>query len=429
MAENNALEVQPNAQLAQFAEQNASMMQQMATAQIQSRYAIAMRFPRNVEQVRQDMIRECQRPTFCEIDPTKHGSSLAIYAVPRGNVKDENGNWTKNIIRGCTIRFAEMAARAWKNLSVDVIPIGEDPGQRIFQVNVTDFEANITSSQIVVIPKIVERISNPDNLPVLSQRTNSYGKPVYTLTATEEEISMNAQRLISKARRNLILQCIPGWLIEECTEQINTTAAKKDAEDPDKAKRRIFDAYATVGVTAEQLTEFIGHSNQLSPAEMEDLRGFFSAMREGATTWKQIVDAKAGDKAPDPTETRLAELFRLLEYTGPAERKDRAKYIGRGAELATYLKEKLAKKQNNGGRQAEEKQPAKEADTSTPGKTQKMTTSTDGGKEAATENQDAEPEPKQDTKPLPTIEDAFHGTAKPSPAVKHQAPPPDDDEY
>lgn len=399
MAAATALEFQPPAAQLDHIEQSASMMEQLATAQIQSRYMVAIKRPRNVEQVRQEMMRECQRPSFCLPDPSKHGSSLAIYAVPRGQVQDATGNWVNNIIRGASIRFAEMAARCWRNLAVDVVPIGEDKSQRIFQVTCTDFESNITGSQIVTVPKTIEKKNNKDGMPVLSQRTNSYGKPVYTLEATEEEIAMNAQRLLSKARRNLILQCIPGWLIEECQEEVRKTAAKKDAEDPDAAKRRIFDAFASVGVNATQLQEYIGHTNQLNPAELEDLRGFFSGIREGVTTWKEVVDAKSegGSGDVDGTQAEIEKLVTELAMTPAAARNLKGKYVGRPKEMLTYLQEQVAKKRNTGAPQAETKSEAtREGDTAvTQSETATATSSTQTNRQdMATHDSAQKPGPK-----------------------------------
>lgn len=399
-----ALEIPQSAQL-EHIEQSASMMEQLATAQIQSRYMIALRRPRNIEAVRQEMLRECSRPSFCLPDPSKHGSSLAIYAVPRGKVQDANGNWVNNIIRGASIRFAEMAARCWRNLSVDVVPIGEDKSQRICQVTCTDYETNNVGSQIVVVPKTVEKSKNPDGLPVLSHRTNSYGKAVYTLEATEEETAMNAQRLISKARRNLILQCIPGWLIEECQNQVRQTAADKDAEDPDAARRRIFDAFASVGVSASQLTEYIGHDNRLTPAEMEDLRGFFSGIREGVTTWKDVVDAKGESADADGTAAKIEAAFAELEMTTAQIRNIKGKHVGESKKLLAYLETQVAKKRNDGSKKAETKpEPAKEADTTT----QSTAQPTSGGQVAGTQGQSSQ--------------SGSTGTAKPGPVAVESKP-------
>lgn len=420
----NALEYQPSAQL-EHVEQSASMMQEMVTAQIQSRYMVAIKRPRQIEGVRQEMLRECSRPSFCLPDPSKHGSSLAIYAVPRGKTQDANGNWVPNIIRGASIRFAEMAARSWRNMSVDVVPIGEDRSQRIFQVTCTDFESNITGSQIVVVPKTVEKSSNKDNAVVLSQRTNSYNKPVYTLEATEEEIAMNAQRLISKARRNLILQCIPGWLLEECQQQVRDTANKKDAEDPDAARRRIFDAFASIGVSAIQLSEYIGHDNPLTLAEMEDLRGFFSGIREGATTWKEVLDAKSEGTDADGTQAQIEKLFAEIGSTPAQIRSAKGKHVGNVKGLIEWLQAQVAKKKNDGGAPAAQQdtkaEATKEADTAGPsaaGPTQSLTTDGVVEKTSSASTQTTQNNPTSSTPSNP------QATTKSAPVIEMKVPEP-----
>jgi len=56
-----SLEVQePN--LPEYQEQNVSMVQQYATARIQSAYIVAAKNPRNVDVIRQEVLRECSRP-------------------------------------------------------------------------------------------------------------------------------------------------------------------------------------------------------------------------------------------------------------------------------------------------------------------------------------------------------------------------------
>lgn len=419
MSDNLALQQVENAQM-EHVEQSASMMQQLATAQIQSRYLVAIKRPRNLDAVRQKMLEECKRPDFCLEDPTKHGSSMAIYSVPRGNKKDAEGNWVPNLIAGPTIRFAEMALRYWGNLSVDVVPLGEDNSQRIYQVTATDFESNVTGSQIVVVPKIVERAQNKDGLPVLSQRTNNYGKPVYTLQATEEEVSMKANALISKARRNLILQCLPAWMVEDCVQQVRATAAAKDAEAPDAAKRRLYDAFGTVGVTVEQLTEYIGHSNPLTPAEMETLRGLYSGIKEGAATWSQIMSEKGEQTSQDDTLGQIEKLFAELGSTPAQARKMKGQYAGRSKELLAYLGEQIAKKQNTGSKpqQDAEKSPAKEADTkSSSGETEKVTsTNTVEASQPSTETQSStktDATPSQESRSTETKQ-----TSNPSPAAE-----------
>jgi len=187
--ESTALEVQPAAGVLanQYIEQSVSMVQQLATARIQSAYTMAVRKPRQIEVIRQDALLECRRPSFCSPDESKNGSSLAIYRVPRGSVKDAGGNWVSNNIQGPTIRFAEMLLRVWGHLSIDLSPLGEDEKAQIYQVSCTDYQTCNFLSEIVAVPKTVERKKTKATDLILSQRTNSYGDPVYIVAATDEE--------------------------------------------------------------------------------------------------------------------------------------------------------------------------------------------------------------------------------------------------
>src|ERR1700721_3216345 len=115
----NALKIQHPA-IPAYSEQNVSMVQQLAQAQIQSAYIMAERHPRDWDAAEQQVLKECRRPQFCAIDPDpkKYGSSIAMYGVPRGG-KFEGDKWVPNIVRDLTIRFAERALPYIKNASVD----------------------------------------------------------------------------------------------------------------------------------------------------------------------------------------------------------------------------------------------------------------------------------------------------------------------
>jgi hypothetical protein len=351
-----SLEVQ-EPQLPEYTEQNVSMVQQYATARIQSAYIVAAKSPRNVEVIRQEVLRECSRPSFCTPDESKNGSSLAIYRVPRGSVKikGENGRdeWVNNNIEGPTIRFAEMLLRSWRYLSIEVNPMGEDDKQRLLQVICTDYQSCNFTSEIVSVPKTVERKKLKAGDECLAQRTNTYGDPVYLVKATDDELAMRTNALISKARRNLILQAVPGWLIEEGVDKVRETARQKDAQDPDAARRKLFDAYQTVGVSVAQIVEYLGHSNALSPVELEDLRGYYSGIREGVTSWAAIVASKESTSGEDKNADKVQQMFTELEYTDAVIRRTKAKYVGNLPKLVEYLEAQVAKKRNDGGAKTE----------------------------------------------------------------------------
>jgi hypothetical protein len=426
---NNALEIQKPTQLAAYNEQNVSMVQQYATARIQSAYTMALRNPRDnrIESIRQNVLRECQRPSFCAPDEAKYGSSLAIYAVPRGKVQ-VNGKWVDNLIQGPTIRFAEMLLREWGFLSIEVNPMGETDEYKLLQVICTDYQACNFTSEIVSVPKSVERKKQRGDDELISQRTNSYGDPVYLVRATDDEIQMKTNALVSKARRNLILQAVPGWLIEEAITKVRATARQKDAADPDAAKRKLFDAFATVGVSAQQLIEFVGHSNALSPAELEDLRGYFSGIKEGYTTWAAIIAAKEEHKDDDGTAAEIAAAFEFLEMPMPQIRKIKAKHIGKDKELLEWLQGEVAKKQNTGAKQSQHDVDGIIAAEEKAAKKNPEPVKQEAAKTRTQENPDAEPEEvenastKQDPKPSPAP--AAKQTGRPAPM-----PVEDDEEF
>jgi hypothetical protein len=389
--------------LAEYTEQNVSMVQQLAQAQIQSAYVMSERHPRDFDVIEAKILKECKRPQFCAIDPDpkKYGSSLAMYGVPRGG-QYNNGQWVPNIIRDLTIRFAEMALPLIKNVSVDLWPMGEDDNQRVFRAVRIDYESNVAEGEIIVVPKTVERRRTKDTDYVLSQRTNSDGKPVYIIRATAEEMDTAKRAQYSKVKRNLILSMLPGWLKEAAKEEIRTTQRTVDAIDPDTARKRLFAAFAVLGVSIEDVKAYIGHSNDLTPAEIETMRVIYAGISEGQTTWKAVLAAKE-EGGDEDLDTLIAAEFEKLEIPPAQIRKTKAKYVGRGKELLEWLTAEVAKKRNDGSsKKTEEKKtdPEKEA--------------AKHAKAAQAENPDAEP-PQDSPDPV---------EQSPTPTHTSSAPPP-----
>lgn len=358
----NAVEI--NQSKGEFTEQSASMMQQLATSQIQSRYQIARRFPRDPDMVRQKMLAECDRPGFFAPDDAKNGSSVAIYRVPRAGTNIED----------VTIRFAEMAMRCHGNMSTDIVALGEDEQKSLYHVSCTDYETNNTHTEIVIVPRTIQRNYIKDTDTVVSTSTNSKSKVVYTIIGGDDELQNKRNALFSKAKRNLIKAQIDQGVVEECKFRLKANAAKKDAADPEAAKKNLYDGFASIGVTAIQLNEYLGHSNKLSPAELEELRGFYAGIAQGYTTWKEIMSSKEGaDEGTEQQDTlkKTEALFTELEMPIPTQRKHKAKYAANPKGLLEWLESEVAKKRNDGSKKPEAATEAtKEADTASSGKTQ-----------------------------------------------------------
>ena len=248
-----------------------------AKALVEARYIMALRRPRDMDVVRERMLKECARPSF---------AAVARYVKPIGKDKSK---WPT----GPSIRFAEAAVRNMTNITIETMTVYDDREKRIVRVTVTDLEANVPYSQDVTIAKTIERRQKKDGDTVISTRTNSYGDTLYILEATDDDIINKQQALISKAVRTLGLRLIPGDIVDECMEQVLVTQANADAEDPDAAKRKLFDAFGHLGVRAEQLKEYLGHdAATLAPKELQDLRALYAAIRDGEANWRDVMDQK-----------------------------------------------------------------------------------------------------------------------------------------
>lgn len=264
-------------------ESTSMVLAAQAKAQIEARYVMAERHPRDYDIVRQKLLDECKRPNFARD---------ARYKKPIGPG-----------IEGFSIRFAETALRLMGNVSIEQMTIYDDREKRMIRVTVADCETNIAYYTDVSINKSVERKSYKDGDEVLSSRQNRNGQMVYQIAATEDDLFTKQNAMISKAIRTNGLRLVPKDIQDECEEVCRETTKEKDAKDPDAARRNIFDNFSDVGIGAEQLKTFLGHDgSKLTPKELNELRLLFRGIRDGETTWREIMDDRYPGKQPAATK-------------------------------------------------------------------------------------------------------------------------------
>lgn len=222
--------------LTQTAETHTSALAAQAQAEVQARWIIAMKRPRDLMVVREKLLADCRRPGFAE---------TAIYSKPVGGQS----------IEGPSIRFAESARRAMGNLICDTTTVYDDARKLVVRVSVTDLECNDTQLENVVIEKTIERAKPMPGRKIVSTRKNSKGFDVYVIEATNEEIIDKVRALVSKARRGLILSAIPGDIKEEGIDTCYATRRGEIARDPAVARKKMVDAFAGIGVSVAQLVE------------------------------------------------------------------------------------------------------------------------------------------------------------------------------
>lgn len=282
-------------------ETSSSALAAQVKATVEARYTMAIARPRDLDMVRERLIKDARRPGFADV---------AIYQKPIG--KDET-KWPT----GPSIRFAEAAIRAMGNCIVEAVTVFDDKERRIVRVSATDLESNTTLPIDVLVNKTVERSYLKDGEKALSTRINSYGKPVHTVIASDDDVLNKVNALVSKAYRTAALRLVPGDIVEEVMDVCWQTRRNQDAQDPETAKKKLFDAFGRQGVTVEQLKAFLGHDAKLLTAkEHETLRGVFNALKEGETTWREVMDSREkgpnGEPPTPPAETPEQKKAREL---------------------------------------------------------------------------------------------------------------------
>jgi hypothetical protein len=272
-----------------------------ATAQIQARYIVALKRPRDWDDVRVRILKECRRPGFAEV---------AMFSLPRGGKK----------IEGLSIRFAEAAIRCMTNMLPEQSTVYDDSEKRIIQISVTDLEANVTYSKQITVAKSVERSKPMDDGFFFTVRKNSSGRNVFTVPATEDDLLAKEGALVSKAIRTLTMRILPGDITDEAETLVRSTLLNRAAADPDADRKKIADGFAALNVQPGELKEFLGHDlSGCSPAELTELRSLYNAIKDGEATFRDALAAKKGKDAPEEPSASTKKTDQIKEKLAHGE--------------------------------------------------------------------------------------------------------------
>jgi len=284
------------------AETSSSAVAARERAQVEARFLMALRMPRDPEAARLRLLKACKRPGFAE---------TARYMKPVGRTK----------VEGLSIRFAEEAARLWGNVAVDVVVVFDDAERRIYRIAGVDLETNSTSAQDLIVEKFIERRTARPGQVVISSRQNTNGEVVYLLEASEDEVFVKANAGISKIRRNIILTLIPSDIQEEAEREIVATMETRDRVDPEGAKKDLFRRFFTLGVQPKQLVDLLGTTLEatITPAQLTLLRSWHTALKEGAATWLELEGSFAGESTKATAASDLQSRLEARKKKGGAK--------------------------------------------------------------------------------------------------------------
>jgi hypothetical protein len=256
-------------------------------ALVEAKFVMAVQRPRNMLSVRDRILDACARPGF---------AASAWYAKPVGGGK----------VRGPSIRFAETAIQCMTNISVMPSIVYEDREKLVLDVQVIDLESNTSYGDQVTMTKTVER-KDSKGREVIGERTNTTGEKVYIVLATEDEMANKTNSAKSKIIRNSGLRLIPQDIIEEAEWAVKDTL-EKGGDDPAREKKRMADAFSSIGIKPTELEKYLGHGvDSISPGELTDLREVYATLKDGEAKWSDYVD-KGVKRAGTTTSVKAQPL-------------------------------------------------------------------------------------------------------------------------
>jgi hypothetical protein len=281
-------------------------LMQAAIAEVQVAQLVALRNPRDEMVCRDAILRACKRESFAK---------SGIFSKPVGGKK----------IEGLSIRFVEEALRCWGNCKTQVFVV-EDTDERItWKIVVWDLQTGLSHSEDVTVRRRVERKNTAGRNIVGDKdgRLNSYGDRVWMVEATDDEVQQIGRAQASKALRNLARRIIPSDLREEAEATMRATLRGAIKRDPVEAAKEVADGFAQIGVRPQMLAEYLKHDlASCSPSEIEDLRGLYSAIRDGETTFSaalaernatdaEVVNPETGEIVTAPKRNARTERVKV----------------------------------------------------------------------------------------------------------------------
>lgn len=263
---------------------------------LQSAYTIAKQYPRDLIVSTQRLLVRCRNPEF---------AAVAMYAKPQGT--DPDGKQT--FVFGPSIRLAEACAEALGNIYVhtaivyDTAGTVNEAGKREIVTTAIDLETNNLQGGPLMFEKAVERRSYTKGAVPISTRRNYKGDPIYLLHATDDELRQKHFAMVSINVRNWSLRLVPREMLFEAIRVIEETEASQVKADPSAALKAMVAGFLRLGVKASQLRDYLGHDlERINTEELLLLRKLGAAIKDGHTTWREVIAAEAEARTVEEQE-------------------------------------------------------------------------------------------------------------------------------
>jgi hypothetical protein len=243
--------------------------QSRAVAEVQTKYVMANKFPRNQAECYVAIIDTCKRPFLAE---------QAMYAYPRGGT----------MVIGPSIRLAEALAQCWGRIDFGIRELSQSNGVSIAEAYAIDLQTQTSATKIFHVPHV--RDTKKGRVKLTDARD------IYEMVANQ-----GARRM-----RACILAILPGDVVEAAVNRCKQTLESSEIPLSERIRAMVL-KFDELGVKVEHLEKRLGHKMESTiSAELVTLTGIFKSIRDGIADREDFFDIGKGANSE-------ADLDNLLE--------------------------------------------------------------------------------------------------------------------
>lgn len=258
-----------------------SIESERAIAEARGQMQLAKMFPRDTNAAYAELMEACKLLAM---------ASVAFYSVPRAGGK----------VTGPSIRLAEEIARCYGNFEYGHRELSRSAGKSEVEVYAWDKEKNNRRIRQITVEHVIDTRDGPKKM------------------RDGKEIDDKIANVASKQVRGLVLSMMPKWMVESAIEECKKTIAGNNDEPISVRVRKMTQAFAKFGVTAEHLERHLGHKlDDVLLDELVELTGIFNSIKEG-TPASEFFSAQ--DQAADQAAA-TAEAIKATAAAGAQKAK------------------------------------------------------------------------------------------------------------
>lgn len=262
--------------------QATAVEQSRAIAEVQAQVIVAQQMPRNVDTAVREVMRSCAQRSLAE---------KAFWRYPRGAQQ----------LTGESIILAKELARCWGNIQYGIAELrrDDDAGESEMMAFAWDVQTNARPSTTFIVPHVLDTTNGRKRL------------------ADVRDIYENNANMGSRRMREMILNVLPPWLVEDAKAACYATLAADDRDGKTLAERAATAAarFDGIGVRADQLVRKVGAPQaRWSAGDLAQLAVIWRSLERGETT------AEAEFGAAPSTAPTAAELTAQADAAPPRAR-------------------------------------------------------------------------------------------------------------